>query len=73
MVYLTTYFQAIGNYYSTIADEYKVAAELALLQARVQPTDWAREWEVLDRYYTVLKAPQRSKMGDLNRILAEGP
>lgn len=43
MVYLTTYFQAIGNYYSTIADEYKVAAELALLQARVQPTDWARE------------------------------
>lgn len=33
--------QNIGNYYSTIADEYGVPQELALLQRRVKPTSLA--------------------------------
>ncbi|EXL64741.1 hypothetical protein FOPG_19005 [Fusarium oxysporum f. sp. conglutinans race 2 54008] len=41
--------KTIGNYYSTIADEHDIAKELALLKARVQPTDWAHEQEVLER------------------------
>jgi len=53
--------KTIGNYYSTIADEYDIAKELSLLQARVQPTDWAYEQEVLERYYTILRALNRSK------------
>jgi len=52
--------KTIGNYYSVISDEHDVASELALLQARVQPTDWAHEQEVLERYYDVLKALNRS-------------
>ncbi|POR33092.1 Uncharacterized protein TPAR_06724, partial [Tolypocladium paradoxum] len=52
----------IGNYYSVIADEHDVATELALLKARVQPTDWAHEQEVLERYYAVFKAPHRPKL-----------
>ncbi|KAK2666816.1 Ribonuclease H superfamily, partial [Fusarium oxysporum f. sp. vasinfectum] len=67
--------KTIGNYYSTIADEHDIAKELALLKARVQPTDWAHEQEVLERYYAVLKAPNRSKIDtwitSWQRILTE--
>ncbi|RYO88740.1 hypothetical protein DL764_008693 [Monosporascus ibericus] len=56
--------KTIGNYYSTIDDEHDVATELALFKARAQPTDWAHE-EVLERYYAVLKAPNRSKIENL--------
>ncbi|XP_044717340.1 uncharacterized protein HRG_08848 [Hirsutella rhossiliensis] len=52
----------IGNYYSTIADEHDVAKQLSLLQARVAPTDWALEREVLERYRAVLRAPDRSEI-----------
>ncbi|KAJ5675559.1 hypothetical protein N7462_008456 [Penicillium macrosclerotiorum] len=52
--------KTIGKYYSTIADKHDFAAEL--LQARVQPTGWASGQEVLDCYYAVLNAPQRSNI-----------
>ncbi|KAF5677815.1 reverse transcriptase family [Fusarium heterosporum] len=54
--------KTIGNYYSTIDDKRDIAKELALLKARVQPTDWAHEREVLERYCTVLKAPNISSI-----------
>ncbi|CAM1501614.1 Fc.00g035980.m01.CDS01 [Cosmosporella sp. VM-42] len=56
--------KTIGNYYGTIADERDIAKQLSLLQARVQPTDWAYEQGILERYHTVLETPNRSKTED---------
>ncbi|KAM4067208.1 hypothetical protein HRG_001192 [Hirsutella rhossiliensis] len=54
--------KTIGNYYSTIAEEHDVAKQLALLQARVAPTDWALEREVVQRYRSTLQSPNRTKI-----------
>ncbi|KAM4064183.1 hypothetical protein HRG_012623 [Hirsutella rhossiliensis] len=54
--------KTIGNYYSTIAEEHDVAKQLSLLQARVAPTDWALEREVLQRYRSTLQSPDRTKI-----------
>ncbi|KAM4067558.1 integrase core domain-containing protein [Hirsutella rhossiliensis] len=54
--------KTIGNYYSTIAEEHDVAKQLTLLQARVAPTDWALEREVLQRYRSTLQSPNRTKI-----------
>ncbi|KAM4067597.1 hypothetical protein HRG_012312 [Hirsutella rhossiliensis] len=54
--------KTIGNYYSTIAEEHDVAKQLSLLQARVAPTDWALEREVLQRYRSTLQSPERTKV-----------
>ncbi|KJZ70079.1 hypothetical protein HIM_10540 [Hirsutella minnesotensis 3608] len=54
--------KTIGNYYSTIAEEHDVAKQLSLLQARVAPTDWALEREVLQRYRSTLQSPERTKI-----------
>ncbi|KAM4054617.1 hypothetical protein HRG_009710 [Hirsutella rhossiliensis] len=60
--------KTIGNYYSTIAEEHDVAKQLALLQARVAPTDWALERKL----FSVIVPPfsrqtgPRSKLGSPN-------
>ncbi|KJZ70716.1 hypothetical protein HIM_09900 [Hirsutella minnesotensis 3608] len=54
--------KTIGNYYSTIAEEHDVTMQLSLLQARVAPTDWAFEREVLQRYRSTLQSPERTKI-----------
>jgi hypothetical protein len=54
--------KTIGSYYDTIATENSVARQLELLQARLRPTSWELEKEVLARYKLVLKAPNRTKI-----------
>jgi hypothetical protein len=54
--------KTIGSYYDTISTETSVAKQLELLQARLRPTSWELEKEVLARYKLVLKAPNRTKI-----------
>ncbi|XP_044714500.1 uncharacterized protein HRG_11945 [Hirsutella rhossiliensis] len=53
-----------GNYYNTIAYEHDVAKELKVLKQRIQPTSWAQEQDVLDRFHSTLKSPNRTKISD---------
>ncbi|OAQ60920.1 hypothetical protein VFPPC_01961 [Pochonia chlamydosporia 170] len=54
--------KTVGRYYDIIAKEDDAAKELMILKNRVKPTDWARESEVTDRYYSTLKAVSRTKV-----------
>lgn len=52
----------MGNYYDVIALETNIAEQLLLLKARLKPTSWEQEKEVLARYKLVLRAPNRTKI-----------
>ncbi|KAJ3454407.1 hypothetical protein MRS44_018301 [Fusarium solani] len=52
----------VGSYYGTIEDCDEVASELAVLRARIEPSDYDHEQRILERYYAVLKGPTRTKL-----------
>lgn len=54
--------KTVGSYYTIIATEDDVAKELTILKNRIKPTDWARETEITDQYYAILKAANRTKI-----------
>jgi hypothetical protein len=53
-----------GSYYSSVEDHHDIATELTILKARVEPTDWAHEQDVLERYHDILNGPSRTRIED---------
>ncbi|KAM5348930.1 hypothetical protein ACJ41O_008753 [Fusarium nematophilum] len=54
--------KTVGSYYTIIATEDDVAKELTILKNCIKPTDWAREMEITDQDYAILKAANRTKI-----------
>ncbi|KAH6985251.1 hypothetical protein EDB80DRAFT_782969 [Ilyonectria destructans] len=52
----------VGSFLGTIQQTKDVATQLILLKARVEPTSYDREREVLARMKTILKGPSRTKL-----------
>ncbi|KAH7147167.1 hypothetical protein B0J13DRAFT_427544, partial [Dactylonectria estremocensis] len=51
-----------GSYHTTIEDETDIAKQLSLLKDRVEPTSWNLEDRTLERFQSILKSPDRTKL-----------
>ncbi|RDA95496.1 hypothetical protein CP533_5451 [Ophiocordyceps camponoti-saundersi (nom. inval.)] len=56
--------KTVGRYGNIVADQQDVIASLALLKARVQPSDWAVQMEARNRYKAALRVPDIFKVDE---------
>ncbi|PHH70653.1 hypothetical protein CDD80_5871 [Ophiocordyceps camponoti-rufipedis] len=52
----------VGRYSHLVSNQHDVVANLALLKARVPPSDWAIKMQARNRYRALLRTPDVSKM-----------
>ncbi|KAF4589439.1 integrase, catalytic core [Ophiocordyceps camponoti-floridani] len=53
-----------GRYSHLVSDQHDVVVNLAVLKARVPPSDWAIKMQARNRYRALLRTPDVSKMED---------